>query len=388
MNLHEYQAKELFTRYGIPVPQGALAASPEAARAAAKTLGGEKFVVKAQVHAGGRGKAGGVKLVTGFDAVEEAAKKMLGQRLVTKQTDAAGLPINSVWVEKPSNIARELYVSAVIDRTRERVVFMASAAGGMDIEEVAEHTPEKLKYVAVHPASGLQPFQARELGFFMGLTKEQVDQFAKIMSGLYRMFVERDASLVEINPLIVTAEGNVMALDAKLNFDENALYRQKAIAEQRDPAQEDERERTAQQFDLNYVSLDGDIGCMVNGAGLAMATMDIVKLHGGRPANFLDVGGGATAERVTNAFKLITSSPDVKAIMVNIFGGIVRCDLIAEGIIEAVKQTGLKVPVVARLQGTNVEKGRELLNKSGLKITAVDDLTEAAKTVVRLSKGA
>ena len=257
----------------------------------------------------------------------------------------------------------------------------------MDIEEVAEHTPEKLKYVAVHPASGLQPFQARELGFFMGLTKEQVDQFAKILNGLYRMFVERDASLVEINPLIVTAEGNVMALDAKLNFDENALYRQKAIAEQRDPTQEDERERTAQQFDLNYVSLDGDIGCMVNGAGLAMATMDIVKLHGGRPANFLDVGGGATAERVTNAFKLITSSPDVKAIMVNIFGGIVRCDLIAEGIIEAVKQTGLKVPVVARLQGTNVEKGRELLNKSGLKITAVDDLTEAAKTVVALSKG-
>ena len=387
MNLHEYQAKDLFTRYGIPVPQGALASSPEAARAAAKTLGGEKFVVKAQVHAGGRGKAGGVKLVTGFDAVEEAAKKMLGQRLVTKQTDAAGLPINSVWVEKPSNIARELYVSAVIDRTRERIVFMASASGGMDIEEVAEHTPEKLKYVAVHPASGLQPFQARELGFFMGLTKEQVDQFAKILNGLYRMFVERDASLVEINPLIVTAEGNVMALDAKLNFDENALYRQKAIAEQRDPTQEDERERTAQQFDLNYVSLDGDIGCMVNGAGLAMATMDIVKLHGGRPANFLDVGGGATAERVTNAFKLITSSPDVKAIMVNIFGGIVRCDLIAEGIIEAVKQTGLKVPVVARLQGTNVEKGRELLNKSGLKITAVDDLTEAAKTVVALSKG-
>ncbi len=387
MNLHEYQAKELFTRYGIPVPQGALAASPEAARAAAKTLGGEKFVVKAQVHAGGRGKAGGVKLVTGFDAVEEAAKKMLGQRLVTKQTDAAGLPINSVWVEKPSNIARELYVSAVIDRTRERVVFMASAAGGMDIEEVAEHNPEKLKYVAVHPASGLQPFQARELGFFMGLTKEQVDQFAKILQGLYRMFVERDASLVEINPLIVTAEGNVMALDAKLNFDENALYRQKEIAHQRDPSQEDERERAAAKFDLNYVSLDGDIGCMVNGAGLAMATMDIVKLHGGRPANFLDVGGGATAERVTNAFKLITSSPDVKAIMVNIFGGIVRCDLIAEGIIEAVKQTGLKVPVVARLQGTNVEKGRDLLNKSGLKITAVDDLTEAAKTVVALSKG-
>ncbi len=387
MNLHEYQAKELFTRYGIPVPQGALASSPEGARAAAKTLGGDKFVVKAQVHAGGRGKAGGVKLVQGFDAVEEAAKKMLGQKLVTQQTDAAGLPIHSVWVEKPSNIARELYVSAVVDRSRERIVFMASAAGGMNIEEVAHSTPEKLKHVAVHPAAGLQPFQARELGFFMGLNKEQVDQFARILHGLYRLFTERDASLVEINPLIVTAEGNVMALDAKLNFDENALYRQKAVAEMRDPTQEDERERTAQQFDLNYVSLDGDIGCMVNGAGLAMATMDIVKLHGGRPANFLDVGGGATTERVTNAFKLITSSPDVKAILVNIFGGIVRCDLIAEGIIEAVKQTGLKVPVVARLQGTNMDKGRELLQKSGLKITPADDLTEAAKAVVALSKG-
>ncbi|MDB5986976.1 MAG: ADP-forming succinate--CoA ligase subunit beta [Nevskia sp.] len=382
MNLHEYQAKEIFARYGIPVPHGALASSPEAARAAAKQIGGDKFVVKAQVHAGGRGKVGGVKLVEGYDAVEEAAKKMLGTRLVTKQTDARGLPVNSVYVEKPSNIARELYVSAVIDRTSEKLVFMASPEGGMDIEEVAEHSPEKLKSVVIQPSAGLQPYQARELGFFLGLSKEQVDQFTKILQGLYRIFVELDASLVEINPLIVTKEGSVIALDAKMNFDDNALYRQKGIADQRDPTQEDERERTAQQFDLNYVSLEGNIGCMVNGAGLAMATMDIVKLHGGQPANFLDVGGGATAERVTNAFKLITSSPDVKAIFVNIFGGIVRCDLIAEGIIEATKQVGLKLPVIARLQGTNMEKGQQLLKDSGLKIIPVSDLTEAAKAVV------
>ncbi len=386
MNLHEYQAKEIFARYGIPVPQGALAASPEAARAAAKQIGGDKFVVKAQVHAGGRGKAGGVKLVEGYDAVEEAAKKMLGMRLVTKQTGAAGLPVHSVWVEKPSAIARELYVSGVVDRSSERIVFMASAEGGMDIEEVAAHTPEKIKSVTVHPAAGLQPYQARELGFFMGLTKEQVDQFTRIMLGLYRICVDLDASLIEINPLIVTKEGNVFALDAKLNFDDNALYRQKQIADMRDPTQEDERERIATQFDLNYVSLEGDIGCMVNGAGLAMATMDIIKLHGGQPANFLDVGGGATTERVTNAFKLITSSPDVKAIFVNIFGGIVRCDLIAEGIIEATKQVGLKVPVVARLQGTNMDKGQELLKNSGLAITPVSDLTEAAKAVVAAAK--
>ncbi|SEQ05308.1 succinyl-CoA synthetase beta subunit [Solimonas aquatica] len=388
MNLHEYQAKEIFARYGIPVPQGQLASSPEQARAAAKQLGGEKFVVKAQVHAGGRGKAGGVKLVEGFDAVEETAKKMLGTQLVTKQTGAEGLPVNSVYVEKPSAIARELYVSAVVDRSKERIVFMASAAGGMDIEEVAEHTPEKLKTIAVHPAAGLQPYQARELGFFMEMSKEQVDQFTKVLSGLYRIFTELDAALVEINPLIITGEGNVVALDAKLNFDSNALYRQKAIAEQRDYSQEDEREREASKYDLNYVTLEGDIGCMVNGAGLAMATMDIVKLHGGKPANFLDVGGGTTAEKVTEAFKLITKSPDVKAIFINIFGGIVRCDLIAEGIITAVKQIGLKIPVVARLQGTNMEKGREMLKASGLKITPVEDLTEAAQTVVALAKSA
>jgi succinyl-CoA synthetase beta subunit len=386
MNLHEYQAKELFARYGIPVPEGRLADNPEAVRQAAKELGG-RVVVKAQVHAGGRGKAGGVKLVNDADAAVDAAKAMLGQKLVTKQTGAAGLPINSVWVEQPSGIARELYLSAVVDRACERVVFMASPEGGMDIEEVAEKTPEKIRSISVHPAAGLQPYQARELGFFLGLNKDQVAQFTRVMTGLYRMFVDHDASLVEINPLIVTDGGDIAALDAKLNFDDNALFRHKDIAAMRDPSQEDERERIALQHDLNYVSLEGDIGCMVNGAGLAMATMDIIQLHGGSPANFLDVGGGATAERVTNAFKLITSSSDVKAILVNIFGGIVRCDLIAEGIIEAVKQVGLKVPVVARLQGTNMEQGRELLQNSGLKITPVDDLTEAAKTVVALSKG-
>ena len=387
MNLHEYQAKALFARYGIPVPEGILAESPEAARAAAKQLGTEKVVVKAQVHAGARGKAGGVKLVSGPDAAEEAAKGMLGKNLVTIQTDAKGLPVNSVYVEKPSNIARELYLSALIDRTQEKIVFMASSDGGMDIEEVAHNTPERIKHVFVSPAAGLQPYQARELAFFMDLSKEQADQFTKVLNGLYKIFMECDCSLVEINPLIVTKEGNIMALDGKLNFDDNALFRQKEIASQRDPSQEDEVERAAAKYDLNYVTLDGDIGCMVNGAGLAMATMDIVKLHGGKPANFLDVGGGTTAEKVTEAFKLITSSPDVKAIFINIFGGIVRCDLIAEGIIAAVKQTGLKIPVVARLQGTNMEKGQALLRESGLAVTPVSDLTEAAQTVVKLAQG-
>ena len=386
MNLHEYQAKALFARYGIPVPEGILAESPEAARAAAKQLGTEKVVVKAQVHAGARGKAGGVKLVMGPDAAEEAAKGMLGKNLVTIQTDAKGLPVNSVYVEKPSNIARELYLSALVDRTQEKIVFMASPDGGMDIEKVAHDTPERIKHVFVSPTAGLQPYQARELGFFMGLNKDQTDQFTKVLSGLYRIFMECDASLVEINPLIVTKEGNVVALDGKLNFDDNALFRQKEIASQRDPAQEDERERIASKYDLNYVTLDGEIGCMVNGAGLAMATMDIVQLHGGKPANFLDVGGGTTPEKVTEAFKLITASPEVKAIFINIFGGIVKCDLIAEGIITAVKQTGLKLPVVARLQGTNMEKGQAMLRESGFAITPVSDLTEAAQTVVKLAK--
>lgn len=386
MNLHEYQAKELFARYGITVPIGALATSAAGARAAAEKVGGGRYVVKAQVHAGARGKAGGVKLVEGLDAVEAAARAMLGTRLVTKQTDAHGLPVNSVWIEQPSAIARELYVSGVVDRSRERIVFMASPAGGMDIEEVAEKMPEKILSIDVNPAAGLQPYQARELAFFMGLDKDQAAQFTRVMLGLYGIFTDLDASLVEINPLIVTEDGKVVALDAKLNFDDNALYRQKAIAEMDDPSQDDERERAAARHDLNYVTLDGDIGCMVNGAGLAMATMDIIKLHGGKPANFLDVGGGTTAERVTEAFKLITSTDDVKAILVNIFGGIVRCDLIAEGIITACKQVGLKIPVVARLQGTNMEKGQALLKDSGLAITPVADLTEAAKAVVAAAK--
>jgi len=387
MNLHEYQAKALFARYGIPVPEGLLAESPEAARAAAKQLGGEKFVVKAQIHAGARGKAGGVKLVAGDEAVEETAKALLGKNLVTIQTDSKGLPVNSVYVEKPSNIARELYLSALVDRTQEKIVFMASPDGGMDIEEVAHNTPERIKHVFVAPAAGLQPYQARELGFFMGLDKAQTDQFTKVVMGLYEIFMRHDASLVEINPLIVTTEGNIFALDGKLNFDDNALFRQKEIAAMRDTTQEDERERIASKFDLNYVTLEGNIGCMVNGAGLAMATMDIVKLHGGQPANFLDVGGGTTAEKVTEAFKLITASPEVKAIFVNIFGGIVRCDLIAEGIIQAVKQVGLQIPVVARLQGTNMEQGQQLLRESGFAITPCSDLTEAAQTVVKLAQG-
>ncbi len=382
MNLHEWQAKEIFARYGIAVPQGMLASSPDDAARAAAAIGGGRWVVKAQVHAGGRGKAGGVKLVDSTAAVAEAAKGMLGGRLKTKQTGPQGLPINSVWIEQPSAIARELYLSVLVDRSRERVLFMASPAGGMDIEEVAEKNPEQIMTLSVHPAAGLQGYQARQLGFFLGLNKDQLPQLQKILEGLYRIFNELDASLVEINPLIVTQDGRLMALDAKLNFDDNALYRHKDIAAQRDPTQEEETEREAAKYDLNYVTLDGDIGCMVNGAGLAMATMDIIKLHGGRPANFLDVGGGATTERVTAAFKLILSGAHVKAILVNIFGGIVRCDLIAEGIIAAVKEVGVKIPVVARLEGTNVEKGREMLAKSGFDIIPATDLTDAAKKVV------
>ena len=388
MNLHEYQAKELFARYGIPVPSGQLAESEEAARQAAKQMGGDKWVVKAQVHAGGRGKVGGVKLVDSVVAVEEAARGMLGKRLVTKQTDADGLPINSVWIEEPSNIARELYVSAVIDRSSERLVFMCSPDGGMDIEEVAEKTPERIRSISVHPAAGLQAYQARQLGFFMGLDKKQVAQFSKILHGLYRIFSERDASLVEINPLIVTSEGDLKALDAKLNFDDNAMYRQTAIAELRDPSQEDEKERAAAAHGLNYVTLDGDIGCMVNGAGLAMATMDIIKLFGSDPANFLDVGGGATKERVTEAFKIILGDPNVEGILVNIFGGIMRCDVIAEGVVAAAKEVNIGVPLVVRLEGTNVEKGKQILEESGLAITSADNLSDAADKIVKAVKEA
>ena len=382
MNLHEYQAKRLFADYGIPVPEGRPAETADAAVAATEELGGDLWVVKAQVHAGGRGKAGGVKLCRSADEVREAAEGMLGTQLVTHQSGPEGLPVNVVYVESGSAIERELYLSMLVDREAKRVAIIASAAGGMDIEEVAEKTPEQIFTVAVSPAAGLQPYQIRRLGFGLGLDKDQLKQFGALLNKLYRLFQDKDASLLEINPLIVTGDGNIVALDAKINIEENALYRQKALEEMRDPSQEDETEREAREHDLNYVSLGGDIACMVNGAGLAMATMDLIKLHGGEPANFLDVGGGATAERVAEAFKLILSNESVKAILVNIFGGIVRCDLIADGIITAVKEVGVEVPVVARLEGTNVEQGREKLAGSGLDIIAASDLTDAAKKAV------
>jgi succinyl-CoA synthetase beta subunit len=383
MNLHEYQAKQLFAAYGIPVPAGRPAKSAADALAAAQALGGSLWVVKAQVHAGGRGKAGGVKLCRSVEEVRDAAAGMLGRRLVTHQTGPEGLPVNMLLIEAGSDIARELYLSVLVDRSREQLVFMASAAGGMEIEEVAARAPEKIFRVHVHPAAGVQPFQIRQLAFELAVTeKSQMATFGRIVNGLYRLFLEKDASLVEVNPLIITADGRMLALDAKLNLDDNALFRHPDVAAMRDASQEDARESEARQHELNYVSLDGNIACMVNGAGLAMATMDIIKLYGGTPANFLDVGGGATSERVTAAFKLILSNRGVKAILVNIFGGIVRCDLIAEGIIAAVKDVGVRVPVVVRLEGTNVEQGKKLLAGSGLAITPANDLTDAARKVV------
>jgi succinyl-CoA synthetase beta subunit len=386
MNLHEYQSKQIFAQYGIPVPTGRVASSPDEAVAAARELGGSFWVVKAQVHAGGRGKAGGVKLARHLDEVRSAAAAMLGKHLVTPQTGAEGLPVNKVYVESASAIAQELYLSLVLNRETGLVTFIASAAGGMDIEEVAAKSPERIVSVGVHPATGLQGYQCRRLAFGLGLGGAQVEEFTRIVQPLYRLYVERDASLVEINPLIVTKEGRLVALDAKINVDANALFRQPEIAAMRDASQEDAMEREASQHDLNYVSLDGDIACMVNGAGLAMATMDLIKLHGGAPANFLDVGGGATAERVSVAFKLILSNPKVRAILVNIFGGIVRCDLIADGIVSAVKQVGVKIPVVVRLEGTNAELARKTLAASGLAITPASDLTDAARKVVKLAK--
>lgn len=385
MNLHEYQAKALFKRFDIPVPGGHLARSPDEVRSKVAEMGGGKVVIKAQVHAGARGKAGGVKLVDGAEAAAEVAQELLGKNLRTIQTGPEGLPVNSVYVEEPSDIARELYLSMLVDRSKECVAIMVSPDGGMDIEAVAEETPERIKTLFVHPAAGLQGYQVRELGFFLGLDKDQIKEFGRILTGLYGIFTDCDASLVEINPLIVTADNHLLPLDGKLNIDDNALFRQPEIAEQRDPTQEDEAEREAAEHGLNYITLEGNIGCMVNGAGLAMATMDLIKLHGGQPANFLDVGGGTTKERVAEAFKLITSSGEVKAILVNIFGGIVRCDLIAEGIIAAVEEVGLKIPVVARLEGTNVERGRELLANSGYNITPATDLTQAAQTAVKLA---
>jgi succinyl-CoA synthetase beta subunit len=378
MNLHEYQAKQLFARYGIPVARGEVAATPGQASAAAGRLGGQLWVVKAQVHAGGRGKAGGVKLANSVDEVHAAAAAMLGTRLMTKQTGSAGLPINQVFVEAGTAIEREMYVSMLVDRAQERIAIIASQDGGMDIEEVAAKTPERIMTVTVNPAAGLQPFQSRQLAFGLGLQDEQVKQFVQLTMNLYRLFKECDAGLLEINPLIVDKSGNLVALDAKITIEENALFRQPDLQAQRDPTQEDAMERSAAEHDLNYVSLDGSIACMVNGAGLAMATMDLIKLHGGEPANFLDVGGGATPDRVAAAFKLILSNSAVKAILVNIFGGIVRCDDIAKGIIQAVREIDVSVPVVVRLEGTNVDQGKALLAGSGLDITPADDLTDAA----------
>jgi succinyl-CoA synthetase beta subunit len=386
MNLHEYQSKQLFASYGIPVPTGFVASTPQEAAEAAKKIGGSKWVVKAQVHAGGRGKAGGVKLVDSPEAAAKAAEAMFGKRLTTHQTGPEGLPIAQVFVEEGSKIKRELYLSLVLNRDKGHIAFIASAAGGMDIEEVAEHTPEKIIRVDVHPAAGLQPSQCRVLAFGLGLSGKQIDQFASIAQALYKLYIEKDAALVEVNPLIVTDDGKLIALDAKINIEDNALFRHKDLAAWRDESQEDEMERAAAKHELNYVSLDGNIACMVNGAGLAMATMDLIQLHGGSPANFLDVGGGATRERVTVAFKLILSNKNVKAILVNIFGGIVRCDMIAEGIIHAVKDVGVQVPVVVRIEGTNAVEGRKILAESGLAITAATDLTDAAKKVVSAAK--
>ena len=382
MNLHEYQAKQVFEQFGMPVPNNQVVTSVTDVPAALKQLSGDRWVVKAQVHAGGRGKAGGVKLLDSSEAVTKAVGDMLGTQLVTFQTDEKGQPVNNVLIEEVSNINRELYLGAVIDRASQRVVIMASTEGGMEIEKVADETPEKILKVTLDPLTGLQPFQSRELAFGLGLEGDQIKQFAKLLAGFAKMFVEKDFSLVEINPLVVTDEGQLICLDGKINVDDNALYRQKDIFAMRDESQEDERENRAKEWDLNYISLDGDIGCMVNGAGLAMATMDLIKLCGGAPANFLDVGGGATKERVTEAFKIILSDTNVKGILVNIFGGIVRCDLIAEGIIGAVEEVHVNVPVVVRLEGNNAELGSQLLSDSDVNIIAANDLTDAAEKIV------
>ncbi len=387
MNLHEYQSKEIFRSYGIPVPAGRVAASADEAVSAAEALGGPVWVVKAQVHAGGRGKAGGVKLAREREAVRGAAAAMLGTRLKTKQTGPEGLPVERVYVESGSQIEREIYLSLTLNREKSRVALIACAAGGMDIEEVAQKTPEQILSVTVHPSAGLQPYQARLIAFGLGLEGEQVKQFQSIAAALYKLYIEQDASLVEVNPLIVTKAGKLVALDAKINVDANAIFRHPDLAKLRDPSQEDPMERRASEHELNYVSLDGDIACMVNGAGLAMATMDLIKLHGGQPANFLDVGGGATSERVTAALQLILSNAKVRAVLVNIFGGIVRCDLIADGVINAVKNVGVKVPVIVRLEGTNAEKARTTLAGSGLAITPATDLTDAARKAVALAAG-
>ena len=384
MNLHEYQAKGLLREYGIAVPDSVVVSSASEVPQALEALGGARWVVKAQVHAGGRGKAGGVQLVDTPAAVEQFVKDRLGTRLVTYQTDAKGAPVNTILIEKPCAIARELYLGAVIDRATQRVIFMASCEGGVEIEEVAAHSPEKILKVIIDPAVGMQPYQARSLFFGLGLAPQCLRQFTSMLMALYDFVVDSDLSLLEINPLVVAEDQSLVCLDAKVILDESALYRHPELERLRDTTQEDDRENRAKEWDLNYISLDGNIGCMVNGAGLAMATMDLIKLEGGAPANFLDVGGGATEERVTEAFKIIVSDDNVKAILVNIFGGIVRCDLIADGIIAAVAQVGVKVPVVVRLEGNNAELGARKLQDSGLNIIAADNFSLAAQKVVQV----
>jgi len=387
MNLHEYQGKQLFAEYGLPVSTGFACDTPEEAAQAADRIGGSKWVVKAQVHAGGRGKAGGVKLVDSKQQIKDFAQKWLGQRLVTYQTDEHGQPVSKILVEACTDIADELYLGAVVDRSSRRVVFMASTEGGVEIEKVAHETPEKILKAVIDPLTGPQPYQGRELAFKLGLKGDQIKQFVNIFIGLANMFKERDLALIEINPLVIKTDGNLHCLDAKIAVDGNAMFRQPKLKAMHDPSQDDPREAHAAHWELNYVALDGNIGCLVNGAGLAMGTMDIIKFHGGAPANFLDVGGGATKERVTEAFKIILSDDKVKAVLVNIFGGIVKCDLIAEGIIGAVKEVGVKIPVVVRLEGNNADKGTKVLADSGLNIIAAKGLTDAAEQVVKAAKG-
>jgi len=386
MNLHEYQAKELFSRYGIPVPQGRVADSGSGARSAAEALGGDIWVVKAQVHAGGRGKAGGVKLVRSLEEASAAAAGMLGKRLVTHQTGPQGRDVKRVYVEAASDIARELYLALSVDRTSGRTTLIAAAEGGVEIEELAARAPEKILQLAIDPATGAEPFHGRRLAFELGLGGTQVPAMVRLVNGLYKALGELDASLIELNPLVVTGAGNLVALDAKMSFDDNALFRHPEIERLRDEDEEDPIEREGAKNSLSYVKLDGNIGCMVNGAGLAMATMDIIKLYGGSPANFLDVGGGATRERVTAAFKLILSDPNVEAILVNIFGGIARCDVIAEGVVAAAREVNLHVPLVVRLEGTNVDLGRKILGQSGLPIITADNFADAAEKVVNSIK--
>ncbi|MEO8002489.1 MAG: ADP-forming succinate--CoA ligase subunit beta [Arenimonas sp.] len=386
MNFHEYQAKQLFADYGIAVPKGIVARSPEEAVAAAKAIPGDLWVVKAQIHAGGRGKAGGVKLARSFDEVRDYAKAMLGTKMATYQSAGIALPIDCVLISEGTDIANELYLSVLTDRASKTITFIACAEGGVEIEKVAEENPDAIKSLHVNYVQGLQPYQCRQMGFDLGLNAKQVGQLTKIMMGLYKLFNEKDLALVELNPLAILTNGDLAVLDGKINSDDNATFRHPDLAAMRDIRQEDETEVLASKYDLNYVTMDGNIGCMVNGAGLAMSTMDVISLNGGSPANFLDVGGGATKERVTEAFKLILSSDKVEAIFVNIFGGIVRCDMIAEGIIAAVKEVDVKVPVVVRLEGTNVEKGKEILKNSGLAITSADNINDGAKKVVAAAK--